>query len=80
MDEKKTVVRIQFKDIPGDLFGQNLARNELVIRVQPNEAIYMKILTKKPGLNIIPEETELDLTYKDRYGVFFFQNKKRVLK
>ncbi len=46
-------------------------RNELVIRVQPDEAIYMKISTKKPGMNFTPQQTELDLTYKDRFeGVY----------
>ncbi len=28
---------------------QILARDELVIRIQPNEAIYLKINTKRPG-------------------------------
>ena len=26
-------------------------RNELVIRVQPNEAIYLKMLIKQPGMS-----------------------------
>ncbi len=42
-------------------------RNELVIRVQPSEAIYFKINTKTPGLNNHVLESELDLTYHDRY-------------
>ena len=45
-----------------------LARDELVIRVQPNEAIYLKVNTKRPGeMGFSIEETELDLTYNDRY-------------
>jgi len=50
--------------------GQNtkLARDELVIRVQPNEAIYVKLNTKRPGeMGFSIEETELDLTYGERY-------------
>ena len=69
LNERKAEVRIQFKDVPGDIFDNSCARNELVIRVQPDEAVYMKILTKKPGMNFSPEETELDLTYKNRYEV-----------
>jgi len=67
LNERKAEVRIQFRDVPGDIFDNACARNELVIRVQPNEAIYMKISTKKPGMNFMPEETELDLTYNQRY-------------
>lgn len=45
-----------------------LARDELVIRVQPNEAIYLKLNTKRPGeMSFIIEESELDLTYGERY-------------
>ena len=68
LNERKAEVRIQFRDVPGDIFDNICARNELVIRVQPNEAIYMKVSTKKPGMNFSPEETELDLTYNRRYS------------
>jgi glucose-6-phosphate 1-dehydrogenase len=47
---------------------QTLARDELVLRIQPNEAIYLKINTKRPGeMGFSIEETELDLTYNERY-------------
>lgn len=38
-----------------------------MVRVQPNEAVYAKMMSKKPGVYFSPEETELDLTYKSRY-------------
>jgi len=53
--------------VPGDIFGGVLKRNELVIRVQPNEAVYVKMMTKRPGIGFEMEETELDLTYNNRY-------------
>lgn len=53
--------------MPGDIFGNQCRRNELVVRVQPNEAVYAKMMSKKPGVYFSPEETELDLTYKSRY-------------
>lgn len=50
------------KNVSGDIFTQGqLARNELVIRVQPDEAVYMKMMGKKPGNSFDCEETELDL-------------------
>jgi glucose-6-phosphate 1-dehydrogenase len=72
LNERKAEIRIQFKEVPGDIFDNSCARNELVIRVQPDEAVYMKISTKKPGMNFNPVETELDLTYKKRYEVNYF--------
>ncbi|XP_030626022.1 glucose-6-phosphate 1-dehydrogenase isoform X2 [Chanos chanos] len=67
LNERKAEVRLQFRDVPGDIFGGQCQRNELVVRVQPNEAIYAKMMSKKPGMHFNPEETELDLTYHSRY-------------
>ena len=70
LNERKTEIRIQFRDVPGDIYpdGQ-IQRNELVIRVQPGEAVYVKMMTKKPGMSFDTEETELDLSYNSRYKV-----------
>ena len=62
-------MRVQFKDVPGDIFDGKSRRNELVIRLQPNEAMYVKTMTKQPGMSFEPLESEMDLTYKSRYGV-----------
>nr|XP_027203211.1 glucose-6-phosphate 1-dehydrogenase-like [Dermatophagoides pteronyssinus] len=67
LNERKTEVRIQFRDVPGDIFQGQCRRNELVIRVQPGEAVYIKMMTKEPGMTFRLEETELDLTYRSRY-------------
>ena len=69
LNERKAEVRIQFNDVPGDIFNGAAKRNELVIRVQPNEAVYCKMMTKSPGMSFNPEETELNLTYGSRYKV-----------
>lgn len=75
LDDRKAEVRIQFKDVAIDIFGTPaqgdtpVVRNELVIRVQPDEAVYLKLMTKRPGMDFVPEETELDLTYSSRYEV-----------
>ena len=65
-DNKKTEIRIQFKAIPGNLYP-NAAPNELVVRVQPNEAMYMKTNAKLPGMGHEVDQVELDMTYGSRF-------------
>jgi len=70
LESQSTIVRIQFKKAPsGSLFGDQ-PQNELVIRIQPNEAIYYKILAKMPGLTQRAkdvQQTVLDLDLKKRF-------------
>jgi glucose-6-phosphate 1-dehydrogenase len=69
LNERKTEVRIQFKPPRTQVFDPaTLARNELVLRVQPKEAVYMKIVSKRPSLADKLIETELDLSFGDRYS------------
>lgn len=81
LNERKAEVRIQYGDVPGDIFDGQAKRNELVIRVQPGEAVYIKMMTKTPGMTFDLEETELDLTYKSRYKVYIrcFNLKSQVI-
>ena len=58
LNEQKTEIRIQFKDVTSGIF-KDIPRNELVIRVQPNEAVYMKMNTKLPGLTMRTATTEV---------------------
>jgi glucose-6-phosphate 1-dehydrogenase len=67
LNEQKTEIRIQFKDVTSGIF-QNIPRNELVIRVQPNESVYIKMNSKLPGLSMQTVQTELDLTYRRRFS------------
>ncbi|KAJ8325296.1 Glucose-6-phosphate 1-dehydrogenase [Batrachochytrium dendrobatidis] len=67
LDEQKTEIRIQFKDVPGNIYAET-SRNELVIRVQPHEAVYMKFMKKQPGLSNTPIISELDMSYNKRYS------------
>lgn len=70
LNERKSEVRVQFRGAPGGtrLFDSPLPRNELVMRVQPNEAMYLKTLVKRPGLAGAPVVSELDLSYKKRFA------------
>lgn len=67
LNEQKTEIRIQFKDVTSGIF-KDIPRNELVIRVQPNESIYIKMNSKLPGLSMQTVSTELDLTYRRRFS------------
>lgn len=75
LNERKSEIRMQFKRAPGAglLFpgvgvgSHGLERNELVMRLQPNEAVYLKMNIKEPGLVGTPTLSELDLSYRDRY-------------
>jgi len=66
-------IRVQFRHVPGNLYRNKLGidldrtTNELVIRIQPDEAIYLKVNNKIPGLGLSIDTTRLDLTYKSRY-------------
>ncbi|GMH12562.1 hypothetical protein Nepgr_014403 [Nepenthes gracilis] len=70
---KRVEIRVQFRHVPGNLynrkFGTDLdkATNELVIREQPDEAIYLKINGKVPGLGMRIDCGDLNLLFKSRY-------------
>lgn len=71
---RRTEIRVQFRHVPGNLYNRNFgtdldrATNELVIRVQPNEAIYLKINNKVPGLGMRLDRSHLNLHYAARYS------------
>eukprot|EP00727_Mastigamoeba_balamuthi_P009342 m51a1_g503 putative glucose-6-phosphate dehydrogenase (559) ;mRNA; r:284715-286634 len=67
LNERKAEIRIQFRDSGNYLFP-SAQPNELVIRVQPNEAIYLKMMNKAPGMSQDLVQTELDLTLKNRFS------------
>ncbi|CAF5000737.1 unnamed protein product, partial [Rotaria sp. Silwood1] len=55
LNQKKAEMHIQFLDAPSAIFDEDIhqddlsdsvACDELVIRIEPNEAIYLKINTK----------------------------------
>ena len=67
LDGKKCEVRVQFKAPTKTRFdGESVAPNELVMRIQPDPSIYLKMNIKEPGLGSRLLQTEMDLTYDDR--------------
>ncbi|CAM9698832.1 unnamed protein product [Ascophyllum nodosum] len=70
LNQTKAEVRIQFKDVPAGSFAfddKHLPRNELVMKLKPKESIYFKTNVKAPGLSSKPIQSELDLTYGERF-------------
>jgi len=73
LDKRHAEIRMQFKSIPGALYrDKSLGNNELVIRIQPEEAITLKISNKIPGLGMDLNRTKLNLQYSDDYKEFEF--------
>jgi glucose-6-phosphate 1-dehydrogenase len=48
----RSEIRIQLREVPGDLFADQTGQgpNEFVLRMQPEEELYLKMTIKKPGL------------------------------
>lgn len=74
LHNKRAEIRVQFRHVPGNLYNRNIgtdldrATNELVIRVQPDEAILLKINNKVPGLGMRLDRSNLNLHYAARYS------------
>lgn len=66
LNEAKVEVRVQFKDVTQGIFA-DISRNELVVRIQPEEAVYLKVNTKTPGYKFRVIPAEMDLTYGKRF-------------
>jgi len=66
VDERKAEIRIQFHKSPTALFPEAQI-NELVIRIQPSEAVYIKTTNKTPGLQSQLIQTNLDLSYHSKF-------------
>lgn len=73
LPKKATEIAIIFKDAPGVLFrhfGKKNEPNVLVIRIQPDEGISMKINCKTPGAHSPIQPVKMDF----RYGSYFGQS------
>lgn len=63
LNERKADIRLQLHPTPHFIFPGDAddMRNEVVIRLQPDEAIYCKLLVKTPGLEMGTKLSELEL-------------------
>eukprot|EP00529_Nitzschia_sp_RCC80_P003578 CAMPEP_0113477456 /NCGR_PEP_ID=MMETSP0014_2-20120614/20214_1 /TAXON_ID=2857 /ORGANISM="Nitzschia sp." /LENGTH=1047 /DNA_ID=CAMNT_0000370545 /DNA_START=30 /DNA_END=3173 /DNA_ORIENTATION=- /assembly_acc=CAM_ASM_000159 len=70
LNERKAEMRIQFKDAPASEYlfeGADCPRDEIVLRLQPDEAIYIKANVKSPGFTNKPVQSEMELNYDIRF-------------
>jgi glucose-6-phosphate 1-dehydrogenase len=68
LDERKAEVRVRFKPDPRTqaLFG-SLPGNELVMRIQPNEACYLTTYSKEPGLGDALKSTKMEMAWATEF-------------
>lgn len=69
-----TEVRLHFRPATDRLFQAltdaalpDAAANELIIRVQPDERLLLRIVSKVPGMGLHVGATELDLGFREKY-------------
>jgi len=81
LDERLCEVRIRYKQKPHNklvaaMSGRRLGANELVMRIQPDESLYMTFMSKEPSLNTmamppgllwVPKMTVMDMTYAEQF-------------
>lgn len=70
MDRHINEVRIRFRGMPSGLWTGSMGRvepNELIIRVQPDEAIELSVMSKVPGLELSIRPTSLNLRYHEAF-------------
>ncbi|MHC4400670.1 MAG: glucose-6-phosphate dehydrogenase [Planctomycetota bacterium] len=71
VDARMTEIRIYFHDMPRNMFcdpGGCPDANQLIIRVQPDEAIYLSVVSKVPGMGMKLTTRDLDLQYKEAFS------------
>merc|ERR1719161_2762622 len=69
LDERLGEVRVRFRpQAYNKLMSQGaVSSNELVMRIQPDEALFLKTLSKQPGLEQISRPTVMEMHYKDEF-------------
>jgi len=72
LPKKSTEISIHFKDAPGVLFsalpGGLPGGNVLVIRIQPDEGISLRMVSKIPGTSLRLETVKMDFHYATSFG------------
>jgi glucose-6-phosphate 1-dehydrogenase len=72
LPKKATEISVHFKDAPGVLFSALPGRvpqgNVLVIRIQPDEGISLRIISKLPGASLRMEAVKMDFHYASSFG------------
>ncbi len=79
MAKKTTEIAVQFKVPPLQLFQHveckedvcditRVKPNTLIFRIQPDEGIFLKVGTKRPGMRFVVEDVKLDFSYSGTWS------------
>jgi len=72
LNKKLTQIIIQFKDIPHSLFrrtlGEEIAANQLILGIYPDEKISLRFQTKNPGAKLCLRTVAMDFQYHQNYS------------
>jgi glucose-6-phosphate 1-dehydrogenase len=72
MAKRVTEIAVQFKDVPHILFNANpeapLPPNVLALRIQPEEGMSLRIISKVPGTRAQTHPVEMNFNYGHAYG------------
>lgn len=82
LDQKINQLKIRFRKVEGNIFcksGKCPAANELIIRIQPDEGIFLKINSKVPGMEMVLKQLDLDMEYKQAFSHIIPEAYERLL-
>jgi len=79
MAKKATEIAVQFKVPPLQLFQHveceedvcditRIKPNTLIFRIQPDEGVFLKIGTKRPGMQFVVEDVKMDFSYSGTWS------------
>ncbi len=79
MAKKTTEIVVQFKVPPLQLFQQveceddvcditRIKPNTLIFQIQPNEGIFLRVGTKRPGMRFVVEDVKMDFSYSGTWN------------
>src|SRR5918998_6309973 len=81
--KRVTEIAIQFKTAPHQLFGpemmEQVAPNQLVIRIQPDEGITLRVAAKVPGQVTRIRDVNMDFRYGASFGVKLAEAYERLI-
>ena len=81
--KRVTEIAIQFRPVPHQLFGaeaaEQVAPNQLVIRIQPDEGITMRFAAKVPGQTTRIRDVNMEFRYGASFGVQLAEAYERLI-
>jgi glucose-6-phosphate 1-dehydrogenase len=71
MQQSSSVIMIQFKDVPHQIFAadqsERLQKNRLIISIQPEMSIRLQVQAKRPGVDLLINTVDMVFDYKGTY-------------